>query len=91
VAEAVGAEAELSIFPDSIKAENGRVVVDLSDHRTTNPKVFAAGDITGLHGNDIAAHAAIQAAHTMDSVLRGEPLVLFDSKPIRFPGGTGDG
>jgi NADPH-dependent glutamate synthase beta subunit-like oxidoreductase len=91
VVEAVGEGADLSIFPESIQTQRGRLVVDLSDHRTSHPKVFAAGEIVGLHGNDLAAHAAIQAAYTMDSVLRGEPIVLFESKPIRFPQGTGDG
>lgn len=91
VVEAVGEGADLSIFPEWIQTRRGRVVVDLADHRTSHPKVFAAGEIVGLHGNDLAAHAAIQAAYTMDSVLRGEPMVLFDSKALRFPHGTGDG
>lgn len=61
-------------------------MVDRSDHRTTHQKVFAAGEVVGDLGNELAALGAIQAAFTMDSVLRGEPLVLFDSRQVQRVG-----
>jgi len=83
VVEAVGEAADLRVFPESIQAEHGFVVVDRATHQTSHPKVFAAGDIIGDHGNEGAAHAAMQAARTMDSVLRREPLVRFEPKSLR--------
>ena len=83
VIEAVGEAVDLSLIPDSIQRSATHVVVDRADHRTTHPKVFAGGDIIGDRGNDGAALAGIQAAQTMDALLRGEPPVLFDSQPLR--------
>jgi len=83
VVEAVGESVDFSIIPASIEVRDGRVVVDRADHRTSHPKVFAGGDVIGDRGNDGAALAGIQAAYTMDSLLRDEPLILFDSRPLR--------
>ena len=82
VVEAIGEGAGLGMFPPSIALKNGHVVVDRADHRTSHPKVFAAGELIGDNGNDTAALGAMQAAFTMDSILRDEPLVLFDSRPF---------
>jgi NADPH-dependent glutamate synthase beta subunit-like oxidoreductase len=83
VLEAVGEQMDLSILPDSIAHEGDEIIVDRSDHRTSNPKVFAGGDLIGDKGNDGAALAGIQAAYTIDSLVRGEPVKLFDSRPLR--------
>lgn len=83
VVEAVGESVDTSLIPDSIEQRDGLIVADRSDHRTSHPKVFAGGDVIGDRGNDGAELAGIQAAYTMDAVLRGEPLKLFDSRPIR--------
>jgi NADPH-dependent glutamate synthase beta subunit-like oxidoreductase len=83
VVEAVGESVDLSLIPASIARHDGRVVVDRADHRTTHPKVFAGGDVIGDRGNDGAALAGMQAAATMDALLRGEPLILFDPRPLR--------
>lgn len=83
VIEAVGEGAELSLFPDWIEIADGKVVADKRTHRTSHLRVFAAGDITGDHANEGAALAAIQAAYTMDSILRDEPLVTFEPKRLR--------
>lgn len=82
VIEAVGEGAGLAMLPPTIEVQRGYVVVDRCDHRTTHPKVFSAGDLIGDNGNDTAALGATQAALTMDSLLRDEPLVLFDSRPF---------
>lgn len=83
VLEAVGEMLDFSVLPDDIEREGDEVLVDRSDHRTSNPKVFAGGDIIGDKGNDGAALAGIQAAWTIDSLIRGEPIKLFDSRPLR--------
>jgi NADPH-dependent glutamate synthase beta subunit-like oxidoreductase len=83
VIECFGLDADLAMFPDWIRIERGSIVVDRADHRTSHPKVFAAGDAIGDKGNDGAAVAAIQAAITMDSILREEPFRRFDSRPLR--------
>lgn len=83
VVEAVGESVDLSVVPDGIERRDGVVVVNRADHRTSNPKVFAGGDVIGDRGNDGAALAGIQAAYTMDSVLRDEPIKLFDPRPLR--------
>lgn len=83
VVEAVGEFVDLSVIPESIERRDGVVVVNRADHRTNNPKVYAGGDTIGDRGNDGAALAGIQAAYTMDSVLRGDPIKLFDPRPLR--------
>jgi len=83
VLEAVGEAIDLSILPDDIEHDGYEIQVDRADHRTTNPKVFAGGDLIGDKGNDGAALACIQAAYTIDSLVRGEPTKLFDSRPLR--------
>ncbi|MPZ13826.1 MAG: NAD(P)-binding protein [Chloroflexi bacterium] len=83
VVEAVGEELDLSILPDGIQHDGAEVFVDRADHRTTHPKVFAGGDLIGDKGNDGAALAGIQAAHSIDSLVRGEPVKRFDSRPLR--------
>jgi NADPH-dependent glutamate synthase beta subunit-like oxidoreductase len=83
VLEALGEEIDLSVLPESIAQENGEVIVDRADHRTSNPKVFAGGDLIGDKGNDGAALAGIQAAWTIDTLIRGEPNRRFDSRPLR--------
>jgi NADPH-dependent glutamate synthase beta subunit-like oxidoreductase len=83
VLEAVGEAIDLSVLPASIAHNDDEVIVDRSDHRTSNPKVFAGGDLIGDKGNDGAALAGIQAAYTIDSLIRGEPIRLFDSRPLR--------
>ncbi len=83
VIEAVGESVELSTIPRSIATRDGFVYVNRRDHRTTHPKIFAGGDVIGDKGNDGAALAGIEAAQTMDSLLRGERLVLFDTQPLR--------
>lgn len=80
---ATGEAVDLGAIPESIAQADGVVLVDRADHRTTHPKVFAAGDVIGDKGNDGAALGGIQAAYTMDSELRGEPPKLFDSRPLR--------
>jgi NADPH-dependent glutamate synthase beta subunit-like oxidoreductase len=83
VLEAVGEEIDLAILPDGIEHNGEEMLVDRADHRTTHPKVFAGGDLIGDKGNDGAALAGIQAAQTIDSLIRGEPIKLFDSRPLR--------
>jgi len=83
VVEAVGEAVDLSVVPDQLRREGPVVWVDRASHRTSHPKVFAGGDVIGDRGNDGAAHSGILAAHTMDSILRDEPLVLFEPRPIR--------
>ncbi|MBM2810769.1 MAG: glutamate synthase [Chloroflexi bacterium] len=83
VVEAVGESIDPASIPDSVETEDGLVRVDRHDHRTSNPKVFAGGDVIGDRGNDGAALAGIQAALTMDSVLRAEPIVLSDGRALR--------
>lgn len=83
VVEAVGEGADLSLFPEWMETENGKLVVDRWTHRTRHPNVFAAGDIIGDQANEGAALAAIQAAQTMDSILREEPLVRFEPKRFK--------
>jgi NADPH-dependent glutamate synthase beta subunit-like oxidoreductase len=83
VLEAVGEAIDLSIVPDSIEHDGSEVIVDRADHRTSNPRVFAGGDLIGDKGNDGAALACIQAAYTIDSLIRGEPVKRFDPRPLR--------
>jgi NADPH-dependent glutamate synthase beta subunit-like oxidoreductase len=83
VVEAVGEFVNLRVLPESIEIRDGYIVVNRADHRTSNPRVFAGGDCIGDRGNDGAALAGIQAAWTMDSILRGEPMKLFDPRPLR--------
>ena len=83
VLEAVGERMDIAIVPDSIARDGDEIVVDRSDHRTSHPKVFAGGDLIGDKGNDGAALAGMQAAYTIDSLIRGEPIKLFDSRPLR--------
>ena len=83
VLEAVGEIIDLSIIPDSVEHNGDEVIVDRADHRTSNPKVFAGGDLIGDKGNDGAALAGIQTAYTIDSLIRGEPIKTFDSRPLR--------
>jgi NADPH-dependent glutamate synthase beta subunit-like oxidoreductase len=83
VVEAVGEAVDLSIVPDYLRRDGPAVWVDRASHRTSHPRVFAGGDAIGDRGNDGAAHSGILAAHTMDSILRDEPIVLFDPRPIR--------
>lgn len=83
VLEALGEDVDLSVLPESIAQQGGEVIVDRADHRTSHPKVFAGGDLIGDKGNDGAALAGIQAAWTIDSLIRGEPVKTFDSRPLR--------
>ena len=83
VVEAIGEAVDLSLIPDSIERTSMHAVVDRASHRTSHPKVFAGGDLIDDRGNDGAALAGIQAACTMDSVLRREPIALFDPRPLR--------
>jgi glutamate synthase (NADPH/NADH) small chain len=83
VVEAVGEAIDFNIVPDSIQREGRYVWVDRATHRTSNPRVFGGGDVIGDRGNDGAAHSGILAAHTMDSILRDEPIARFDPRPIR--------
>jgi len=83
VVEAIGEAVDLSLVPDYLQRDGPVVWVDRSSHRTSHPKVFAGGDAIGDRGNDGAAHSGILAACTMDSVLRDEPVVLFEPRPIR--------
>ena len=80
---AVGEEVDLGNLPDGMAHNGAAVIVDRADHRTSNPKVIAGGDLIGDKGNDGAALAGIQAACTIDSLIRGEPMVRFDSRPLR--------
>jgi NADPH-dependent glutamate synthase beta subunit-like oxidoreductase len=80
---AVGEEVDLGNLPDGIAHNGVEVIVDRADHRTSHPRVFAGGDLIGDKGNDGAALAGIQAAYTIDSLIRGEPIVRFDSRPLR--------
>jgi NADPH-dependent glutamate synthase beta subunit-like oxidoreductase len=83
VVEAVGEAVDLGVVPDCLERDGRVVWVDRASHRTSHPKVFAGGDAIGDRGNDGAAHSGILAAYTMDSILREEPIVLFEPRPIR--------
>lgn len=83
VIKAIGEGIDRDLFPEWLEVADGKLVVDKRTHRTSHPKVFAAGDIVGDLANEGATLAAMHAAQTMDSLLRGEPLVTFKPRPLR--------
>lgn len=69
--------------------DKGFIKVDAATKQTTNPKVFAGGDVIGTNGNEGAAYDALVAARAMDALLRGEldawrPVAATHLKDMRW-------
>ena len=70
VIAAVGERADLSFLPPSLEIEDGVIRVD-EHFRTTEPKLFAAGEVAGSRGTERAFAAGLAAAASIDCFLTG--------------------
>jgi NADPH-dependent glutamate synthase beta subunit-like oxidoreductase len=66
-------EVEALVGPIGIElTDRGFIAVEPITRQTSNPKVWAGGDIVGSKGNDGAAVDGFWAAGAIDAALRGE-------------------
>ncbi len=72
---AVGQSADLSAAREAIKVERGLIVVDGATLATSEPGVFAGGDVAHGPRTAVAAvRAGKQAAESIDAFLSGRPI-----------------
>ena len=71
VIEATGEEVDLSFLPPGVRLKDVRHVwVDPATWMTSLPKLFAAGEMTGLSGTERAFASGFAAADSVDRFLR---------------------
>jgi NADPH-dependent glutamate synthase beta subunit-like oxidoreductase len=71
VIEATGEEVDLSFLPPGVRLKDARHVwVDPATWMTSLPKLFAAGEMTGLSGTERAFASGFAAADSVDRFLR---------------------
>ncbi|MGC8718768.1 MAG: FAD-dependent oxidoreductase [Thermodesulforhabdaceae bacterium] len=71
VVVAIGDQPDIENLPDSVMKERGFVKVD-ENYQTTDPKIFAVGDVVKLGLLTEAIGAGKIAAETIDEILRGK-------------------
>lgn len=82
----IGDMPDLEFLPESVEVKNGKVSVD-KNGRTSNPKVFAIGDITGLGLITDVIGAGRRTSETIIDQLKGDiqdrkTLEIIDMKRI---------
>ncbi len=82
----IGDMPDLEFLPETVEVENGKVSVD-KNGRTSNPKVFAIGDITGLGLITDVIGAGRRTSETIIAQLKGDTqdrktLEMIDMKRI---------
>ncbi len=70
----IGDMPDLDFLPESVDVVNGRIIVD-NNGKTSDPKVFAIGDITGLGLITDVIGAGRRASETIIDMLKGEKKV----------------
>lgn len=76
VIEATGEVVDLSFLPPRVALKDGQhVVVDKHNWMTSLPKLFAAGEMTGLSGTALAFESGLAAADGIHRFLTGEGAV----------------
>jgi NADPH-dependent glutamate synthase beta subunit-like oxidoreductase len=71
VIEATGEEVDLSYLPAEVAVVNGHVQADPVTWQTSVPRVFAAGEMTGLRTTTRAFVSGFEVAGAIDRFLRG--------------------
>jgi thioredoxin reductase len=73
VIEATGETVDLSFLPERVMLKDAEHLwVDAVTWMTSLPKLFAAGEMTGLSGTDKAFESGFAAAAAIDRFLRGD-------------------
>jgi thioredoxin reductase/coenzyme F420-reducing hydrogenase delta subunit/ferredoxin len=81
---AIGQQADLGFVKGSSLEtdERGRLIYDPATHRTSDPQVFACGEIVTAPGSAVEACASGQrAAEAIDQALSGRPIRIRDELP----------
>ena len=97
---AIGDQPDLSFLPDTVQTERGFIKVD-EHYQTTDPKIFAIGDVVRLGLLTDAIGAGRKASDAIDDILSGRrpkqqirPMIdprrvkleYFDPRRLRFDG-----
>ena len=77
----IGDAPDTGFLPDSVNLDRGFVQVDNS-FQTSDPKIFAIGDIVKPGLLTDAIGAGRRAAKNISARLAGQPLQMFDDRPV---------